>query len=87
MTYAVCRRIDGEWITARKDWEEAQKRRKASQSKHNPSSTSAPLTSDSTAGAQPLISESNNTYHQEMDAMRCILYAHGGILCTCEPRS
>ncbi|KAL4079158.1 hypothetical protein J3A83DRAFT_4086567 [Scleroderma citrinum] len=70
--------IDGEWMTARKDWQEAKKRHKASQWKKNASTASPPLSSDSAAGVQPSASDMSNSYHQEMDEMRCILYAHGG---------
>lgn len=69
--------IDAEWMTARKDWQEAKKRYK-SQSKNNSATASPPLNSDSAAGTQPPTSDSSNTYQQEMDEMRCILYTHGG---------
>lgn len=64
-------------MTARKDWQEAKKRYK-SQSKNNTATASPPLNSDSAAGTQPP-SDSSNTYQQEMDEMRCILYTHGGM--------
>lgn len=71
--------IDAEWMTARKDWQEAKKRNKSSQSKNNTSTTtSLPHNSDTAADAQPSTPDSSNTYHQEMDEMRCILYTHGG---------
>ncbi|KAG2153191.1 hypothetical protein DEU56DRAFT_878912 [Suillus clintonianus] len=71
--------IDAEWITARKDYQEAKKRSKA---KHKEGSNTEipPSESDTpTSGGLPASSSNeSNTYKEEMDEMRCILYAHGG---------
>lgn len=62
-------------MTARKDWEEAKKRRKEFQKKKTGSSVS----SQDAAGALPSsISEPNNICDDDADDLRCILYAHGG---------
>ncbi|KAI0365597.1 alpha/beta-hydrolase [Pilatotrama ljubarskyi] len=63
--------VDAEWIVAKKDWQEAKKRQRAR--------------GVSTDGAASLDSGNPNqempaTYQPEMDEMRCILYAHGGLL-------
>lgn len=70
------RRIPGEWVTARKDWEEAKKRQKASKRKQASNGDSA----QDAAGPllPPSISEPGNTYDQDADDSRCILYTHGG---------
>ncbi|KAG2347393.1 alpha/beta-hydrolase [Suillus weaverae] len=71
--------IDAEWITARKDYQEAKKRSKA---KHKESSNAEMLASESDtptpSGLPASRSNESNTYKEEMDDMRCILYAHGG---------
>ncbi|KAG1746357.1 hypothetical protein EDB19DRAFT_1631628 [Suillus lakei] len=71
--------IDAEWITARKDYQEAKKRSKA---KHKENSNTEIPTSESdtpTPSKLPASSSNeSNTYKEEMDEMRCILYAHGG---------
>ncbi|KAJ3854716.1 alpha beta-hydrolase [Lentinula lateritia] len=59
--------VDAQWITAKKDWQEAKRRYKDRENtqrdeKHEP-------TLDQSESA---------TYNQDMDTMRCILYAHGG---------
>lgn len=71
--------IDAEWITARKDYQMAKKRGKA-RHKEN-SDTEIPTGgSDIPTPSRLPASSSNesNIYKQEMDEMRCILYAHGG---------
>jgi acetyl esterase/lipase len=71
--------IDAEWITARKDYRKAKKRSKA---KHNESSnTDMPASESDTPTPSGLLasgSNESNIYEEEMDEMRCILYAHGG---------
>jgi hypothetical protein len=62
-------RVDAQWISTKKDWREAKRRHKMQQALQGPNNNSS-------ADAFP---ESNGTYNKEMDAMRCILYAHGGI--------
>ncbi|KAH0829091.1 hypothetical protein J3R83DRAFT_2555 [Lanmaoa asiatica] len=67
--------IAGEWVTARKDWEEAKKRRKAFQKKKASNNDS----SQGSAGAFPSsISEPSNICDEDEDDLRCILYIHGG---------
>ncbi|KAL1941449.1 hypothetical protein VTO73DRAFT_7266 [Trametes versicolor] len=61
--------VDGEWIVAKKDWQEAKRRQKARES----SSDGGPSL-DAGQSSQ----ETPATYEPEMDEMRCILYAHGG---------
>ncbi|KAJ4487266.1 hypothetical protein C8J55DRAFT_558336 [Lentinula edodes] len=59
--------VDAQWITAKKDWQEAKRRYKdrgntQRDEKH-----------------EPMLDQSESaTYNQDMDTMRCILYAHGG---------
>ncbi|KAJ6631524.1 hypothetical protein B0H10DRAFT_2299906 [Mycena sp. CBHHK59/15] len=57
--------VDAQWVTAKKDWQEAKRRYKmhqkskpASEASVNPEADSAP-------------------YEEHMDEMRCILYSHG----------
>ncbi|KAJ7099552.1 hypothetical protein B0H15DRAFT_820712 [Mycena belliarum] len=58
--------VDAQWITAKKDWQEAKRRYKMY---HNSRSMNeAPVDPD--ADSAP--------YEEHMDEMRCILYAHGG---------
>ena len=63
------RRIDGEWIVAKKDWQEVKKRQKTKGS----SGMSMSMDNASPPGSGP-----QAEYKPEMDEMRCILYAHGG---------
>ncbi|KAJ7503004.1 hypothetical protein B0H11DRAFT_2170967 [Mycena galericulata] len=58
--------VDAQWVTARKDWQEA-KRRYKMQNKAK-SASEAPF--DPAADSAP--------YEEHMDQMRCILYSHGG---------
>ncbi|KAI3618826.1 putative lipase esterase from carbohydrate esterase family ce10 [Moniliophthora roreri] len=56
--------VDAQWITAKKDWQEAKRRYKMQ---------------DKSAAKENLQrSEDSNTYDKDMDEMRCILYSHGG---------
>ncbi|KAI0919010.1 hypothetical protein AcV5_002037 [Taiwanofungus camphoratus] len=68
--------IDAEWITAKKDWEEAKKRHKAQQKEKSSNirkaSRSADMPKDGSSQEAPAV------YEPEMDKMRCILFAHGG---------
>lgn len=76
------RRVDAEWIAAKKDWKEAKRRHKMAQEKercdsaeHNRASSSAPDDAQQQAG---VASDASSHYQPEMDEMRCILFAHGG---------
>ena len=75
------RRIDSQWIVAKKDWREAKKRSKEQDKKDNETSnkqkgSKMPYGADY-AGNDSDDTESG-TYQQDMDEMRCILYSHGG---------
>ncbi|KAH7928695.1 alpha/beta-hydrolase [Leucogyrophana mollusca] len=73
------RGIDGEWITAKKDWQDAKKRWKAQEKRRESSFTNSPPTDPEEAPEDgPSSSNSTDVYDEEMDEMRCILYAHGG---------
>lgn len=68
------RRVDSQWIVAKKDWREAKKRSKKDtkvfvDQKGPEKSNSARNDSGDTE---------SGTYQQDMDEMRCILYSHGG---------
>ncbi|KAJ7287106.1 alpha beta-hydrolase [Mycena rebaudengoi] len=59
--------VDGQWVTARKDWQEAKRRYKM----HQKTKSTAPEPPvDPAADSAP--------YDENMDDMRCILYSHGG---------
>ncbi|KAJ4483550.1 hypothetical protein J3R30DRAFT_3285414 [Lentinula aciculospora] len=59
--------VDAQWITAKKDWQEAKRRHKDKEKTQRDEKH------------EPIIDQSENaTYNQDMDTMRCILYAHGG---------
>ncbi|KAF8119416.1 hypothetical protein EV363DRAFT_1441476 [Boletus edulis] len=67
--------IAGEWVTAKKDWEGAKKRRKAFQKMKTGNSGS----SQDAADAMPSsTSEPSNIDDKDADDFRCILWAHGG---------
>ncbi|KAF7362269.1 Abhydrolase-3 domain-containing protein [Mycena venus] len=59
--------VDAQWVTAKKDWQEAKRRHKM-QNKSKISAEAPPV--DPAADSAP--------YEEHMDAMRCILYSHGG---------
>ncbi|KAJ7072701.1 hypothetical protein C8F01DRAFT_1104996 [Mycena amicta] len=62
------RGIDGQWVTAKKDWQEAKRRYKQQNQQKPPSPSPSPAPADSDSAP----------YEKHMDAMRCILYSHGG---------
>jgi hypothetical protein len=62
-------RLDAEWITAKKDWQEAKRRYKAKATRTGSMPQTPPVTVDT---------EEEDTYRPDMDTMRCILYSHGG---------
>lgn len=97
-------RLDAEWISAKKHWQDAQKRAKEQSAQVNArrngptdgiglhisgleGATSAPFPeSESEDNHEPSPPVNNNEssrgsaeYQPEMDDMRCILYAHGGM--------
>lgn len=63
---SLVRRVEAQWITAKKDWREAKKRQKLYEK----------LKEDIALNDTP---EETAHYEKEMDAMRCILYLHGGM--------
>jgi hypothetical protein len=64
-------RVDAQWITTKKDWQEAKRRHKMQQAKKDNPGGDASAESGADSGV----------YNKEMDRMRCILYAHGGTSC------
>ncbi|KAF5321266.1 hypothetical protein D9619_001666 [Psilocybe cf. subviscida] len=64
--------VDGQWMTAKKDWQEEKKRHKSRQEREKNSMGSPP---GSATGSQ---FKDEPVYDKDMDAMRCILYLHGG---------
>jgi hypothetical protein len=65
-------------VATKKDWEEAKKRRKAFEKKKEGRAASPPLQNPA-EGFPPSSSEQSNVYDEDMDELRCILYAHGGV--------
>ena len=63
--------VDGQWITARKDWKEAKR-----QHKMRKGQTDESRSHDSTPPAES--GKDQGLYEKNMDTMRCILYLHGG---------
>ncbi|KDR75638.1 hypothetical protein GALMADRAFT_248228 [Galerina marginata CBS 339.88] len=63
--------VDAQWLTARKDWEDAKRRHKKQQEQRTNGLSTPPSTDD-------LKDKSEGVYEKNMDAMRCILYIHGG---------
>jgi hypothetical protein len=68
--------VDGQWITARKDYQEAKRRHKTKRAHDKSSSDNGPNPPDITEDPQ---STTGGAYEKDMDAMRCILYLHGGV--------
>ncbi|TFK44941.1 hypothetical protein BDQ12DRAFT_641990 [Crucibulum laeve] len=63
--------VDGQWITAKKDWREAKRRYKMQQQQKGTNST-RPSEATKEKEVDP------GCYEKDMDEMRCILYLHGG---------
>ncbi|KAF9646179.1 alpha/beta-hydrolase [Thelephora ganbajun] len=68
--------VDGEWIVARKDWQEAKKRAKSMERREKERGTSAQRST--TPDSAPMEDTSDPGYTPDMDEQRCILYLHGG---------
>ncbi|KAF8070704.1 hypothetical protein FPV67DRAFT_1038167 [Lyophyllum atratum] len=64
--------VDAQWITAKKDWQEAKRRHKM-QEKAN---VTEPIPSSADTSTEKI--PSSGTYQKYMDDMPCILYSHGG---------
>ncbi|KAG6840751.1 hypothetical protein C0991_004601 [Blastosporella zonata] len=69
----VLSRVDAQWITAKKDWENAKRRMKMQEKAKEPE----PVDPSTEKGPDCGI------YEKHMDAMRCILYSHGGEYMLC----
>ena len=71
-------RVDGEWIVAKKDWQEAKRRERSKEhrdkSKERAQSAQQPNATDSNSAEDT----SEPCYTPDMDEQRCILYFHGG---------
>ena len=74
-------RIDAEWITARKDWQEAKKRDKAYEKQRKATIDEFSRRGTFNQSEGTALSSSSDVYSEEMDAMRCMLYVHGGLCC------
>ncbi|TCD60789.1 hypothetical protein EIP91_009518 [Steccherinum ochraceum] len=69
--------VDAEWIAAKKDWRQAEKRYRAWEEKASAADSSRD--ESSTEQAKPGVpADASAHYQPEMDEMRCILYVHGG---------
>ncbi|KAF9560975.1 alpha/beta-hydrolase [Agrocybe pediades] len=62
--------VDAQWLTSKKDWEDSKRRHKKEQQDHK---DAVPPAADAN-----LEEKSEGVYEKKMDAMRCILYLHGG---------
>lgn len=74
-------RVDAEWITARKDWQEAKRKYKAQQRKESKEMSTGEAGTASVPETPPVEGkddESEAGYSPDMDEMRCVLWSHGG---------
>jgi hypothetical protein len=62
--------VDAQWVTAKKDWQEAKRRYKMQNKSKTPAEAPTVDPAADSADSAP--------YEAHMDEMRCILYAHGG---------
>jgi len=65
--------VDAQWITAKKDWKEAKRRHKMHREQNLTDLPSSPST-------EHVKGKPEAVYEKDMDAMRCILYLHGGTI-------
>jgi hypothetical protein len=65
--------VDAQWITAKKDWKEAKRRHKMHREQKLKDLPSPPPT-------EHVKGKPEAVYEKDMDAMRCILYLHGGMI-------
>jgi hypothetical protein len=82
-------RLDAEWVMDKRDWKEAQRREKAAATGEKiptpgESASASPQSPSSSpsSGANTQASTDDpgtNAYPPEMDEMRCLLWAHGGL--------
>ncbi|KAF5355029.1 hypothetical protein D9756_005501 [Leucocoprinus leucothites] len=68
--------VDAQWITAKKDWREAKRRRRMRQTQSDPV-REEPNSNSDVHGRSPK-GDDHSAYEKYMDEMRCILYLHGG---------
>lgn len=78
MAYLKISSVDAQWITGRKDWRQAKKRRKRRQAQTAHNAGEDPH-SNPGAHSGSLKGDVDDTYEKYMDEMRCILYLHGGV--------
>lgn len=71
--------IQAQWITEKKDWQEAKRRHKMQ--KDQASNDPSPPVINVKEGSNS--SSDSGAYDKDMDAMRCILYLHGGRALPC----
>jgi hypothetical protein len=72
--------VDGEWIVARKDWQEAKKRAKSKERRDKNKEREKSAQQSSTTDSASAEDTSEPDYTPDMDEQRCILYFHGGEL-------
>lgn len=68
--------VEGEWIVARKDWQEAKRRAKSRERRERKEKERGKPVQQSTDSASEETSDTG--YTPDMDEQRCILYLHGG---------
>ena len=76
-----CSSVDGEWIVAKKDWQEAKKRAKSKERREKSKEAGGKereKPAQSTTDSTPTEDTSEPGYTPDMDEQRCILYLHGG---------
>lgn len=66
--------IDAQWVVAKKDWKEAKKKQEKQQDTKD-----AKKEKERSPEVVDPADPASGKYQQDMDEMRCILYAHGGV--------
>jgi len=75
--------IQAQWITEKKDWQEAKRRHKMQKDQAPKDLLSQPTPPVMNGKESRSSSGDSGTYDKDMDAMRCILYLHGGKTLLC----
>ena len=70
--------VDGEWIVAKKDWKEAQRRATFGDRKDKGKERKEKEKVSQESSTDPVEDPAESDYTQDMDGQRCILYLHGG---------
>ncbi|KAJ3513986.1 hypothetical protein NLJ89_g2641 [Agrocybe chaxingu] len=70
--------VDAQWITAKKDWQEAKRRHKMQKERKKDGLPVPPVPPSSAVPSADAPTQDEGVYNKDMDAMRCILYLHGG---------